>query len=67
MIIVIHIHLLKELQQFQKRKLQGRQYTNKKVIFKNRAPFTDCITEINNTQIDESQKIDVLISMHNLI
>ena len=23
--------------------------TNKKLIFKNCAPFTDCITEINNT------------------
>ena len=26
--------------------------TNKKVIFKNCAPFTDCISEINNTQLD---------------
>ena len=26
--------------------------TNKKVIFKNCAPFTDCISKINNTQID---------------
>ena len=29
--------------------------TNKKVIFKNCAPFTNCITEINNIQIDEAQ------------
>ena len=28
--------------------------TNKKVIFKNFAPFTDYITEINNTQIDDA-------------
>ena len=26
--------------------------TNKKVIFKNCAPFTDCISKINNTQVD---------------
>ena len=26
--------------------------TNKKVIFKNCAPFTNCISEINNTQIE---------------
>ena len=26
--------------------------TNKKVIFKNCAPFTNCISEINNTQVD---------------
>ena len=30
--------------------------TNKKIMFKNCAPFTDCITEINNTQIDDTQK-----------
>ena len=27
---------------------------NKKVIFKNCAPFTNCINEINNTQVDDS-------------
>ena len=26
--------------------------TNRKVIFKNSAPFTNCISGINNTQID---------------
>ena len=41
--------------------------TNKKVIFKNFAPFADCITEINNTQGDDDQKIDVVMSMYNLI
>ena len=41
--------------------------SNKKVIFKNCAPFTDCITEINNTQIDDAQKIDVVMPMYNLI
>ena len=30
--------------------------TNKKVIFKNCALFTDYITEINNTQVDDTQK-----------
>ena len=28
--------------------------TNKKVIFKNCAPFTNCISEINNTQVDNA-------------
>ena len=32
--------------------------TNKKVIFKNCAPFTNCISEINNTQIDNAKDID---------
>ena len=30
--------------------------TNKKVIFKNFVPFTDCITEINNTQVHDPKK-----------
>ena len=34
---------------------------NEKVIFKTYAPFTDCISEINNTHIE------VVISMYNLI
>ena len=41
--------------------------TNKKVIFKNCAPFIDCITEINNIQTDEAQKIGVVIPMCNLM
>ena len=40
---------------------------NKNVIFKNCAPFTDCITKINNTQVDDAQKIDVVMPMYNLI
>ena len=30
---------------------------NKKEMFKNCTPFTDCITEITNTQIDDAQKL----------
>ena len=30
---------------------------NRKVIFKNCAPFTNCISEINNTQIDNAKDI----------
>ena len=40
---------------------------NKKVIFKNCAPFTNCISEINNTQIDNVKDIDIVMSMYNLI
>ena len=41
--------------------------TNKKVIFKNCAPFTNCISEINNTQIDNAKDIDIVILIYNLI
>ena len=41
--------------------------TNKKVIFKNCAPFTNCISEINNMQIDDAKDIDIVMPMYNLI
>ena len=41
--------------------------TNKKVIFKNCAPFTNCISEINNTQIDDAKDTDIVMPMHDLI
>ena len=30
-------------------------------------PFTDCISEINNAQVDNAKYIDVVLPMHNLI
>ena len=41
--------------------------TNKKVIFKNCAPFTNCISEINNTQVHNVEDLDIVIAMCNLI
>ena len=41
--------------------------TNKKVIFKNCAPFTKCISRINNTDIDNAQDIDIVMPIYNLI
>ena len=41
--------------------------TNKKVIFKNCAPSTDCISKINNTEVDDAQKVDFIMPMYNLI
>ena len=41
--------------------------TNKKVIFKNCAPFTDYISKINNTQVDNAKDIDIVMPMYNLI
>ena len=41
--------------------------TNKKVIFKNCAPFTGCISKINSTQVDNAEDVDIVMSMYNLI
>ena len=31
--------------------------TNEKLIFENHAPFTDSISEINNTQVNNAEKL----------
>ena len=41
--------------------------TNKQVVFKNCAPFTNCMCEINNTQVDNAKNIDNAMPMNNLI
>ena len=40
---------------------------DKCVTFKNCAPFTKCISKINNTDLDNAQDIDIVIPMYNLI
>ena len=39
----------------------------KGVSFKNCAPFINCISEINNTQIDNAKDIDIVMPMYNFI
>ena len=41
--------------------------TNKKVTFKNCAPFTNFISKINNAQADDAQDIDIVMPVSNLI
>ena len=40
---------------------------DKGVAFKNCAPFTNCISEINNTQVDNAKDIDIVMPMYNLV
>ena len=37
--------------------------TNKKAIVKNCAPFTSCISKINNEQIDNAEYSDIVMPM----
>ena len=46
---------------------QQTQTIKKNIIIKNCAPFTNCISEINNTQIDNAKDIDIVMPMYNLI
>ena len=41
--------------------------TGEEVVFKNCAPFTNCINEISNRQIDNAKYIDVIMPMYNLM
>ena len=45
----------------------GTNNTNKKVIFKNCAPFKLCIRGINNTLVDNAKNSDIVMPMYNLI
>ena len=45
----------------------NRNNNDKELVFKNCAPFTDCISEINSAQIDNAKDIDVVMPMYNLI
>lgn len=36
-------------------------------IFKNCAPFTNYISQINNKHVDDTQDIDIVMTMSNLI
>ena len=40
---------------------------NTKVAFKNCAPFTKCITHINNEHVDDAENLDIIMPMYILI
>ena len=46
---------------------QATPIIEKNMVIKNCAPFTNCISEINNTQMDNAKDIDAVIPMYNLI
>ena len=39
---------------------------NKKLTFKNNAPFRSCISKINNTLIDNAEDLDIVMPTYNL-
>ena len=46
---------------------QDKQMKEIKVIFKNCAPFINCKSEINNTEIYNAKDINIVMPMYNLI
>ena len=40
---------------------------NKKLTFKNNAPFRSCISKINNTFIDNTEDLDIVMPIYKII
>ena len=40
---------------------------NKKLTFKNNAPFRSCISKINNTFIDNAEDLDIVMPIYRII
>ena len=40
---------------------------NKKLTFKNNAPFRSCISKINNAFIDNAENLDIVMPMYSLL
>ena len=39
----------------------------KNLVFKNNAPFINCISKINSIKIDNAEDLDVVMPMYNLL
>ena len=42
-------------------------FGERKLVFKNNAPFINCISKINGLKIDNAEDLDVVIPMYNLL
>ena len=40
---------------------------NRKLTFKNNPPFRSCISKINNTFVDNTEDLDIVMLMYNLL
>ena len=42
-------------------------FGKKKIVFKNNAPFMNCISQINGIKIDNAEDLDVMMPTYNLL
>ena len=47
--------------------INNNTFGEKKLVFKNNAPFINCISKINSLKIDNAEDLDVLMPMYNLL
>ena len=59
----MHILLLKELLLLQ---IQVNAY-EKKLALKNNAPFTSCISKVNNALIDNAEDLHIVMPVYNFL
>ena len=43
------------------------EFGKKKLVFKNNAPFINCVSKINGVKIDNAEDLDVVMPMYNLL
>ena len=43
------------------------EFGEKKLVFKNNAPFINCISKVNGVKIDNAEDLDVVMPMYNLL
>ena len=46
--------------------INNNEFGEKKLLFKNNAPFISCISKINGIKIDDAEGLDVVMPMYNL-
>ena len=42
-------------------------FGEKMLVFKNNAPFINCVSKINGVKIDNAENLDVVMPMYNLL
>ena len=47
--------------------INNNTFGEKKLVFKNNAPFINCIAKINGIKTDNAEDLDVVMSMYNLL
>ena len=47
--------------------INNNTFCEKKLVFKNNAPFISCISKINGIKTDNVEDLDVVMSMYNLL
>ena len=64
--MVTHILLLKEILLLQKQMEGFIDIRNRSLAIKNNAPFTNCISKINNVLTDNAEDLDIVMQIYNL-